>query len=127
MPMQPDHLTIMVSSLDASMAFYGALLPLLGFARRKDHVWSNGTFFLQFMQARAGTRPYERYGAGMNHIGFTASDAATVEAVRQAMQDAGFDVPDIQRMKGATALFMKDPDGMRFEISHYPPGMPPVD
>ena len=127
MPMQPDHLTIMVSSLDSSMAFYDALLPLLGFARRKEHIWSNGTFFLQFMQARAGTRPYERYGAGMNHIGFTAPDAAAVEAVREAMQDAGFDVPDIQRMKGATALFMKDPDGMRFEISHYPPGMPPVD
>ncbi|QNE06605.1 VOC family protein [Croceicoccus marinus] len=125
--MQPDHLTIMVSSLDASMAFYDALLPLLGFAKRKEHIWSNGIFFLQFMQARAGTRPYERYGAGMNHIGFTAPDEAAVEAVRQAMQDAGFDVPDIQRMKGAAALFMKDPDGMRFEISHYPPGMPPVD
>lgn len=126
-PMQPDHLTVMVSSLDESMAFYDALLPLLGFRKRKDHVWSNGTFFLQFMQAREGTRPYERYGAGMNHIGFTAPDPATVAGVRQAMQDAGFDVPEIQQLKGATALFMKDPDGMRFEISHYPPGMPPVD
>ncbi len=127
MPMQPDHLTIMVSSLDESMAYYDALLPLLGFDRRKDHVWSNGSFFLQFLQAGKDTRPYERYGAGVNHIGFTAPDPASVAAVRQAMQDAGFDVPEIQQLRGATALFMKDPDGFRFEISHYPPGMPPVD
>jgi lactoylglutathione lyase len=26
-----------------------------------------------------------------------------------------------------TALFMQDPDGIRFEITHYPPGMPVVD
>ena len=127
MPLQPDHLTILVSSLDESMPYYDALLPLLGFGKRKDHVWSNGSFFLQFLQAREDLRPYERYGAGMNHIGFTAPDPETVAAVRQAMQDAGFDVPDIQQLRGATALFMKDPDGIRFEISHYPPGLPPVD
>jgi len=28
---------------------------------------------------------------------------------------------------GLVALFMKDPDGIRFEISHYPPGMSVVD
>jgi lactoylglutathione lyase len=36
-------------------------------------------------------------------------------------------VPRIQQLSGATALFMQDPDGIRFEITHYPPGMPVVD
>jgi hypothetical protein len=42
------------------------------------------------------------------------------------MQAAGFPVPEIQRLDGATALFMKDPDGIRFEVTHSPPGAPPV-
>lgn len=126
-PLQPDHLTIMVSSLDRSMAWYDALLPLLGFRRHKPHIWSNGSFFLQFAQAKPGTSPYERYGAGVNHVGFGAPDAETVHGIRQGMQDAGFEVHDIQMLKGATALFMKDPDGFRFEITHYPPGVPVVD
>jgi hypothetical protein len=41
--------------------------------------------------------------------------------------DAGFDAPDIQDLNGAIALFMKDPDGIRFEITYYPPGTPVVD
>lgn len=125
--LQPDHLTIMVSSLDRSMPYYDALLPLLGFRKEKKHIWTNGTFFLQFLQAKSGTSPYERYGAGANHVGFGAPDPETVHAIRQGMEEAGFEVPDIQLLRGATALFMKDPDGFRFEITYYPPGMPVVD
>ena len=126
-PLQPDHLTIMVSSLDRSMAWYDALLPLLGFRKQKPHIWSNGTFFLQFLQAKPATSPYERYGAGVNHVGFGAPDSTTVHDIRQRMAETGFEVPEIQKLKGATALFMKDPDGFRFEITHYPPGVPVVD
>lgn len=109
------------------MRYYGALLPLLGFSRQRDHVWSDGSgFFLQFLQAHPGTGPYERYGAGVNHVGFGAGSVEQLQAIRAAMSRAGFDVPDLQQLGGATALFMKDPDGLRFEITHYPPGMSPV-
>ena len=110
------------------MPYYDTLLPLLGFAKERDHVWHDGAgFYFQFGEAREETRPYERYGAGMNHLGFSAPDVATVERVRRAMADAGFEVPEIQKLRGATALFMKDPDGVRFEITHYPPGAAVVD
>ncbi len=33
----------------------------------------------------------------------------------------------MQLLDGAVALFMKDPDGIRFEVSFYPPGVSPVD
>ena len=125
--MKIDHLTLLVTSLETSMPYYDALLPLLGFSRQRDHIWSDGEgFFLQFLQAHPGTAPYERYGAGVNHVGFGAHSLSQVEAIRDAMHAAGFDVPDLQSLGGATALFMKDPDGLRFEITHYPPGMSPV-
>ena len=126
--MKLDHVTLLVSSLERSLPYYAALLPLVGFSKVKDHVWTDGDgFFFQFRQAREGTAPYERYGAGMNHLGFGAASADEVHAVRASMQAAGFDVPDVQTLGGAIALFMKDPDGIRFEITWYPPGMAVVD
>jgi catechol 2,3-dioxygenase-like lactoylglutathione lyase family enzyme len=110
------------------MPYYDALLPLLGFRKLKDHNWTDDDgFFFQFREAKPGTGPYERFGAGMNHLGFGAGSAEFVHGVREAMTLAGFEVPEIQDLGGATALFMKDPDGIRFEITHYPPGVNVVD
>ncbi|RNF85913.1 VOC family protein [Montanilutibacter psychrotolerans] len=126
--MKPDHITLLVSSLDRSMPYYAQLLPLVGFRKLRDHVWTDDDgFHFQFLQARPDTSPYERYGAGMNHLGFGVPCVEDVHAVGEAMRSAGFDVPDIQNLGGATALFMKDPDGIRFEITHTPPGLSVVD
>ncbi len=123
-----DHMTLTVTSLAISMPYYDALLPLIGMQQLRPQVWTDQQgFFIQFQQAARDTRPYERYGAGLNHIGFSASSVADVEAIRESMQAAGFPVPDIQNLGGVSALFMRDPDGIRFEISHYPPGTSVVD
>lgn len=123
-----DHITLLFTSPELSWPYYETLLPLLGFTQEKREIWHDGAgFYFQFMKAKAGTAAYERYGAGMNHLGFEAPDAATVERVRDAMAAAGFEVPEIQKLGGATALFMKDPDGIRFEITYYAPGTPVVD
>ena len=50
-----------------------------------------------------------------------------VESIQSKMKETGFAVPEIQSLRGATALFMKDPDGIRFEITHYPAGVSVVD
>lgn len=126
--MKIDHVTILVSSLLDSMPYYEALLPLIGFSKVRNWVWSDGEgMFFQFNEAKPNSRPYERYGAGMNHIGFGASSAEQVGNIRAAMMRAGFEVPEIQRLGQTTALFMKDPDGIRFEITYYPPGVAVVD
>lgn len=123
-----DHLVILVRHLEVSMPYYDALLPLLGLAKVRDHVWRDGSgCVIQFLAAREDTRDYERYGPGLNHVGFGAPDVATVERVRATMAAAGFAVPEIQHLGGATALFMKDPDGIRFELTHYAPGTSVVD
>lgn len=125
--MRIDHLTLLVTSLEVSMPYYDALLPLIGFSKQRDHVWTDGAgMFLQFDRARPGTSPYERYGAGMNHVGFAARSADEVASIRAAMQQAGFEVPALQHFGEITALFMRDPDGIRFEVTHCPPGVSPV-
>ncbi len=126
--MKIDHISIMVSSLERCMPYYDRLLPLVGFTKTSNLVWTDGEgFSFQFRQAKADTRPYERYGPGMNHLGFGATTIEQVHAIRNAMQSDGFEVPDIQEFNGTIALFMKDPDGMRFEITYYPPGASVVD
>lgn len=115
-----DHAAILVSSLKRSMPYYRALLPLLGFEETPGGLWSNGTgFSLKFAEAEPGRRPYDRHGAGLNHLGFAAADRGALLAVANGMAAAGFDVPEIQPFGEAAALFMKDPDGLRFEVSFH--------
>lgn len=119
---RPDHMVLLASNVDASLPYYDALMPLLGFEKVADHHWrSPFGFIIQLLEARPGTRPYERYGAGMNHLGFSVDSAAAVSELRAAMQERGFDVAEIQDLDGVTALFLKDPDGVRFEVSYFPP------
>lgn len=128
MSLKIDHLTLLVTSIEISMPYYDKLLDLVGFKKLRDYVWTdeNG-FFIQFNQAKDDTSEYERFGAGMNHIGFCAPSAEYVKNVQKQMEEAGFLVPATQHRDGAVALFMKDPDGIRFEITYYPPGMAVVD
>ncbi len=127
MALKIDHLTILVKSMATSMAYYNSLLTIIGFTKVKDHIWTdNEGFYLQFNEAKEGTNDYQRFGAGMNHVGFAAPSVEFVENVQTKMRTAGFDVAEIQSFGGVRALFMKDPDGIRFEVTYYPPGVEPV-
>jgi len=128
MSLKIDHITLLVSDLKTSMPYYTALLTFIGYKQLRDYVWTdeNG-FFIQFGQAKPDTNSYERYGSGMNHIGFSAPSEKFVIACREHMLNAGFSVPEIQNLRGAICLFMKDCEGIRFEISYYPPGVDVVD
>jgi catechol 2,3-dioxygenase-like lactoylglutathione lyase family enzyme len=126
--MQLDHLTIVSRDLEEGAAFYDLLLPLLGFEKRKRGIWKNASgLFLQFREAEAGTRDYERYGPGLNHFGFAAPDRAAVDTVHAAITGAGYEARLQEFPDGTYALFIPDPDGLRVEFSHYPPGVPAVD
>ncbi len=118
--MQLDHIVLMLGDLQASLPYYETLLPLIGFAKSRDHVWGNGEgVYLDFKQATDIGRGYSRYGVGLNHLGFTAPSREAVDEIADRMRAAGFEVPAPQRLGGAYALFMKDRDGIRFEITSY--------
>ena len=114
--MKLDHLVILVRSLDASLPWYSALLGLLGFEKTRDHVWYDGSVAIDLKEAEPGTPDYQRYAPGLNHMGFTAADAAALDAVRQGMASAGFGVPENQHFGAGPVTFFKDPDGMRIEV-----------
>lgn len=118
--MKLDHLVIQLSDRAAGLPFYEALLPLLGLSKTRDQVFANedGTH-LDFRQAREPEHTYRRYAPGLNHLGFTAPDRATLERIRQAMAAAGFEVPEIQDYPDGSAIFFKDADGMRVEVGTY--------
>jgi catechol-2,3-dioxygenase len=118
--MKLDHIVLLVGSLERSIPYYEALLPAIGFEKSRDHVWGNGDgVYLDFKEATEPGEGYRRYGIGLNHLGFTAASKEAVEAVAETMQSRGFEVPALQRLGNSWALFMKDPDGVRFEITYY--------
>ena len=119
MTLQLDHVVILVRSLERSLPWYAAMLGAIGFDKTRDHVWWNGSIAIDLKQAEEGTPDYQRHGPGLNHLGFTAPDHATLEAVRDAMAAAGFEVPEAQQLGTELATFFKDPDGMRIEVTVY--------
>jgi len=123
-----DHLTILSRSPDAAAAFYGFLLPRLGFTQKKPHIWANAAgLHIQFGKAKEGTGEYGRYAPGLNHFGFAAPSPETVQALAAELAEAGIEARLQTFAPGITALFIPDPDGLRIEYTYYPPGVPPVD
>ena len=118
--MKLDHIVLLLGDLEASLPYYEALLPLLGFARSRDHVWGNDDgVYLDFKQATEVGDGYRRFGVGLNHLGFTAPSREALGRVAAEMAAAGFEVPEFQTFGSDIALFMKDRDGIRFEITFY--------
>lgn len=127
MPAKLDHLTIASLDREAADRHYAILLPLVGFKKVRDGIWTDGEgFFLQFTTARQGTRPYERYGAGLNHWGLSMGSSDAVDRLRASLIAAGIDAQPVQALQGAKALFVRDPDGLRAEFTWHPEGMTPV-
>ncbi len=127
MALKLDHLTICVSDWRAYERHYGTLLPQVGFRRVDDSIWTDGDgFFLQFRAAGEGTRPYERYGPGLNHWGLAMPTPESVDALRDDLIAAGLEIQAVQQLGPARALFIPDPDGLRAEFTYTPPGIDPV-
>ena len=118
--MKLDHIVLLLGDLESSLPYYEALLPLLGFARSRDHVWGNADgLYLDFKQTTEPGHAYRRHGVGLNHLGFTAPSREALDEVAAGMKAAGFEVPEFQAFGSDIALFMKDRDGIRFEITFY--------
>lgn len=118
--MQMDHLVLLAGRLEASLAWYEALLPMLGYEKTREHVFvSRHAPAIEIKPAGEPDNAYGRHAPGLNHLGFTAPDPGTVESIRDAMRKIGFQVQDIQNLGGDRALFLADPDGLRLEVTAY--------
>jgi len=111
-----DHVVLAVGDLETSLPWYERLLPLLGFAKTRAHVWVSAQgFAVDVQQAKDPSHRYTRGGVGLNHLAVGAASRAEVDEVARAMMEAGLEVPAAQELGAAYALFLKDPDGMRID------------
>lgn len=113
-----DHIVLYASDLARSAAFYDPVLRALGFEKTRDWVWLNKDgFAVDLRKAKPERRPYDRYGPGLNHVGFAAPSRAVFEEIQRVLRAENVSLPDVQEIDGALCLFLPDPDGLRIEIS----------
>jgi catechol 2,3-dioxygenase-like lactoylglutathione lyase family enzyme len=117
-----DHLSIQCSDLDASAAFYDAVLRPLGGRRVLDfgEAIGYGTEFPDFWIGRQQTGD----GFRESHIAFVAPDREAVRAFFNVAVGLGAEVLHEPRVwpeyhPGYFGAFVRDPDGNNVEAVHH--------
>lgn len=115
-----DHIVLLSGDINASVDWYDAFTSIVGFEKTRPHVYLHTDgWAIDLRAAQEDAAPYGRYNAGLNHIGLRVPDAKTVMAIRDAVAEKGFDVPEPQIFDGEeTVVFFADPDGVRWEVGH---------
>lgn len=123
------HIEIYVSNLDASHAFWTALLAQVGY--EESGRWNDGfslahgnDAYLTFVQVaeKHALRDYHRCGVGLNHLAFRVKDRETVDRLREYCQENGISCLYDERYPFANggsdyyALFIEDPDRIKLEF-----------
>jgi catechol 2,3-dioxygenase-like lactoylglutathione lyase family enzyme len=132
-----DHLDLVVTSLERSLAFYRGLLEPLGYVRVSEiagergervvylgRVAGTGSVSLREAQSDAHPVPYDRYGVGLHHLAFSARSRATVDERAAWLRDQGAEIESGPReydyTPGYYAVFFHDPDAIKLELVHRP-------
>jgi catechol 2,3-dioxygenase-like lactoylglutathione lyase family enzyme len=132
-----DHLDLVVSDFDRSLAFYTDLLRPLGYVRHGEivgergekavyinRVGGYGAVSIRQKQSDAHEVPYDRYAIGIHHICFSAVNRETVDDRARWLRENGHEIESGPEEYGYTpgyyAVFFPDPDGIKLEIMHRP-------
>ena len=132
-----DHLDLVVTSLEHSLAFYRGLLEPMGYVHageiageRGERVvylsrqGGGGSISLRERQSSAHATPYERYAVGIHHIALAASSRAQVDERASWLREQEAKIESGPReydyTPGYYAVFLYDPDGLKLEIVHRP-------
>jgi catechol 2,3-dioxygenase-like lactoylglutathione lyase family enzyme len=132
-----DHLDLVVTSMERSLAFYRGLLQPLGYVRLSEivgergervvylgQVGGMGSVSLREAQSDAHPVPYDRYGVGLHHLAFSASSRATVDERAAWLREQGATIEsgpkEYDYTPGYYAVFFHDPDAIKLELVHRP-------
>lgn len=132
-----DHLDLVVTSLERSLAFYRGLLQPLGYVRVSEiagergervlylgRAGGMGSVSLREAQSDAHAVPYDRYGVGLHHLAFRASSRGTVDERGAWLREQGAEIEsgpeEYDYAPGYYAVFFYDPDGIKLELVHRP-------
>jgi catechol 2,3-dioxygenase-like lactoylglutathione lyase family enzyme len=118
-----DHISLRVSDYKKSKAFYGKLMPFLGFDVLDEFPdtmgWTNGDTRLWIGQADAEGRKHKyRFGdVGFHHYAFELESRKDVDALQAFLKKLGAKIVDPagEYYDDYYAVFFLDPDGMKLE------------
>jgi catechol 2,3-dioxygenase-like lactoylglutathione lyase family enzyme len=132
-----DHLDLVVTSLERSLAFYHGVLQPLGYVRLSEiagergervlylgQIGGMGSVSLREAQSDAHAVPYDRYGVGLHHLAFSAPSRGTVDERAAWLRGQGATIEsgpqEYDYASGYYAVFFHDPDGLKLELVHRP-------
>jgi glyoxylase I family protein len=128
-----DHLDVVVSNLERSLAFYSGLLRPLGYEAQGEIVGEHGervVYLLGRGLVEVGLREarsagaYNRYRVGMHHIAFAAPSRQAVDERLRWARSKGVEIENDPKeydySPGYYAGFLRDPDGIKLEVVHRP-------
>lgn len=121
-----DHVSLGVSDLQRSTAFYEAVLGAIGLVclvRRETTVGFGKRYPELWLNHRAGMPPVA--DASGTHVCLRARSEEMVRAFHAAAmvhggRDDGAPGPRVAAMTGYYAAFVRDPDGNRLEVATFP-------
>ena len=134
-----DHLDLVVSELERSLAFYRGLLGPLGWTRANEIEGERGervvylggepplrpvSLSLRQAQSDAHPAPYDRYAVGIHHLAFAAPSREAVDERAAWARAEGAEIEsgpeEYGYSPGYYAVFLHDPDGIKLELVYKP-------
>ena len=135
-----DHVQVTVSDLERAIPFYDLLLGLVGFrveAKARARVEAHDFEVVEYphptlafaisspRQALRGEAAHRRKPGALHHLAFKATSREEVDRVARALEAGGAALaggPSLWPQHGADyyAVFVKDPDGLKYEVVHNP-------
>ena len=122
-----DHISIRVSNLKKSKAFYHALFKFLGFKVLDEYEdaigWTNGKtrFWIGVADAKGKNRKYRIGDIGFHHYAFELRHRKDVDDLYQFLKKKGITIvdPTDEYYEDYYAVFFLDPDGLKLEGMKY--------
>lgn len=127
-----NHLSLTVSNVEHSEAFYNAILGFMGYQQVEKNEkfimwWSKdaGAILISAANPDSPNKVHDRYSPGLHHLAFNADSREQVDNLYKLILDIGATVLDPpaeynQYAPRYYAVFFADPDGIKLELVHMP-------
>ena len=128
-----DHVDLVVTDLERSLAFYRGLLAPLGYIRESPITGERGEYVVYVshpngdaigLRAAQSGLPHDRYALGVHHVAIRADSRETVDERAAWLRAGGATIEsgpaEYEYSPGYYAVFFYDPDGLKLELLHVP-------
>src|SRR5713226_4698115 len=133
-----SHISLTVSDLERSTAFYNKVFELIGFKRvevpeatqqamkTRLKAWVGPGYSISIRPSKGefAHRLHDRTAPGFNHMAFYAEDRSDIDAMYKVLKEIGAQVLDppaeYPYAPGHFAVYFADPDGLKFEFAYVP-------